>query len=101
MSVQIFCFFLYSLVLGGFNTAPRSATDEEKNYQDMICLERRGGRFSQGEKGPEPLSPGAFIRFILYSNADKAHQSLSGSKGQTIHNLWRTLRACSELGSVS
>ena len=37
---------------------------EEKDYQDMICLGRKGGRFSQGEKGPEPLSPGAFIRFI-------------------------------------
>ena len=43
---------------------PQSATDEEKDYQDMICLGRKGGRFSQGEKGPEPLSPGAFIRFI-------------------------------------
>ena len=43
---------------------PRSATDEEKDYQDMICLGRKGGHFSQGEKGPEPLSPGAFIRFI-------------------------------------
>ena len=51
-------------MLGGFNAAPRSATDEEKDYQDMICLGRKGGRFSQGEKGPEPLSPGAFIRFI-------------------------------------
>ena len=43
---------------------PGSAMDEEKDYQDMICLGRKGGRFSQGEKGPEPLSPGAFIRFI-------------------------------------
>ena len=49
---------------GGFKAAPRSATDEEKDYQDMICLGRKGGRFSQREKAPEPLSPGAFIRFI-------------------------------------
>ena len=53
---------------GGFNAAPPpatgSATDEEKHYQDMICLGRKGGHFSQGEKGPKPLSPGAFIRFI-------------------------------------
>ena len=51
-------------MLGGFNAAPWSAMDEEKDYQDMICLGRKGGRFSQGEKGPEPLSPGTFIRFI-------------------------------------
>ena len=49
---------------GGFKAALRSATDEEKDYQDMICLGRKGVRFSQREKGPEPLSPGAFIRFI-------------------------------------
>ena len=49
---------------GGFNAAPRSTMDEEKDYQDKICLGGKGGRFSQGEKGPEPLSPGAFIRFI-------------------------------------
>ena len=32
---------------GGFNAAPRSATDEEKDYQGMICLGRKGGCFSQ------------------------------------------------------
>ena len=53
------------------------------------------------EKGPEPFPPWAFIRFILYRNTGKAHQSLSGSKGQTIDNIYRTLRAYSELGSVS
>ena len=53
------------------------------------------------EKGPEPFPPWAFIRFILHRNTDKAHQSLSGSKGQTIHDLHRTLRAYSELWSVS
>ena len=42
---------------GGFNAAPWSAMDEEKDYQDMICLGRKGDRFSQGEKGPEPFSP--------------------------------------------
>ena len=48
----------------GALTQPPSAMDEEKDYQDMICLGRKGGRFSQGEKGPEPFPPGAFIRFI-------------------------------------
>ena len=37
---------------GGFNAAPWSAMDEEKDYQDMISLRRKGGHFSQGEKGP-------------------------------------------------
>ena len=49
---------------GALTQPPSSTTDEEKDYQDMICLGRKGGCFSQGEKGPEPLSPGAFIRFI-------------------------------------
>ena len=31
---------------------------------DLLGEERWPGCFSQGEKGPEPLSPGAFIRFI-------------------------------------
>ena len=33
------------------------------------------------EKGSEPFPPWAFIRFILHRNSDKAHLSLSGSKG--------------------
>ena len=53
------------------------------------------------EKGQEPFPPWAFIRFILHRNTGKAHQSLSGSKDQTIDNIQRTLRADSELGSVS
>ena len=53
------------------------------------------------EKGQEPFPPWAFIRFILHRNAGKAHQSLSGSKDQTIENIQRTLRAYSELRSVS
>ena len=53
------------------------------------------------EKGPEPFPQWAFIGFILQRNTDKAHQSLSGSKDQTIDNIQRTLRAYSELWSVS
>ena len=53
------------------------------------------------EKGQEPFPLWAFIRFILHRNTGKAHQSLSGSKGQTIDNIQRTLRAYSESGSVS
>ena len=53
------------------------------------------------EKGQEPFPPWAFIRFIFHRNRGKAHQSLSGSKGQTIDNIERTLRAYSELRSIS
>ena len=56
------------------------------------------------EKGQEPVPQWAFIGFNLHRNTGhihKAHQSLSGSKGQTIDNIQRTLRAYSELGSVS
>ena len=53
------------------------------------------------EKGQEPFPQQAFIGFILRRNTGKAHQSLSGSKDQTIDNTKRTLRAYSESGSVS
>ena len=53
------------------------------------------------EKGQEPSPLWAFIGFILHRNAGKAHQSLSGSKDQTIDNIQRTMRAYSESGSVS
>ena len=53
------------------------------------------------EKGQEPLPQWAFIRFILHRNTGTARQSLSGSKDQTIDSIQRTLRAYSELGSVS
>ena len=38
---------IYSIMSGGFNAASRSTTDEEKDYQDMICLGRKGRCFSQ------------------------------------------------------
>ena len=53
------------------------------------------------EKGQEPFPQWAFIGFNLHRNTGKAHQSLSGSKDQTIDNKQRTLRAYSESGSVS
>ena len=52
------------------------------------------------EKGQEPFPQWASMGFNLHRNTGKAHQSLSGSKGQTINNIQRTLRAYSELGSV-
>ena len=53
------------------------------------------------EKGQVPFPQWAFIGFNLHRNTAKAHQSLSRSKDQTIDNIQRTLRAYSELGSVS
>ena len=53
------------------------------------------------EKGQEPVPQWAFIGFNLHRNTGKAHQSLSGSKGLTIDNKQRTLRAYSESESDS
>ena len=53
------------------------------------------------EKGQEPFPHWAFIGFNFYRNTGKAHQSLSGSKDQTVDNKQRTLRAYAESGSVS
>ena len=56
------------------------------------------------EKSLKPFPQWAFIGFNLHRNTrhiHKAHQSLSGSKDQTIDNIQRTLRAYSESGSVS
>ena len=56
------------------------------------------------EKGQEHVPQSAFIGFNLHRNTGhigKAHQSLSGSKDQTIDNIQRTLRAYSESESVS
>ena len=89
------------ILSGGFNAALLSATDEEKDYQDMICLGRKGGRFSQGEKGLEPFSPGAFIRFIRIGIQIKPinHcQPVRVKQYKIYRELWR---AYSELQPIS
>ena len=53
------------------------------------------------EKDQEPFPQWAFIGYNLHRNTTKAHQSLSGSKDETIDNIQRILRAYSESGSVS
>ena len=53
------------------------------------------------KKDQEPFSQWAFIGFNLHRNTGKAHQSLSGSKNQTIDNIQRTMRAYLESGSDS
>ena len=53
------------------------------------------------EKDQEPFPQWAFIGFSLHRNTGKAHQSLSGSKDQTIYSIQRTMRAYSESRSTS
>ena len=56
---------------------------------------------SQRRRAKSLFLNGLLLGFILHRNTGKAHQSLSGSKDQTIDNKQRTLRAYSESGSVS
>ena len=51
------------------------------------------------KKDQEPFPQWAFIGFNLHRNTGKAHQSISGSNGQTIDNIQRTMRAYSETNS--
>ena len=62
---------------------PPAATDENKSTKTLSAW---GGEVADllKEKGQEPFPQWAFIRFILYKNTGEAHQSLSGSKDQTI-----------------
>ena len=57
--------------------------------------------FLSKKKVQEPFPQWAFTGFNLNRNTGEEHQSLSGSKDQTIDNKQRILRACSESGSVS
>ena len=74
--------------------------DENKSTKTVSSWGRKVVNLSK-EKGQEPFPQWAFTGFILHRNIGKAHQSLSGSKDQTIDNKQRILRACSESGSVS
>ena len=71
---------------GALSLSPTSTVDENKSTKTRSAWGGAVADLSK-EKGPEPFPPWDFIRFILHSNADKAHQSLSGSKGQTIDNI--------------
>ena len=85
---------------GALLQSPLSTMDENKSTKTWSAWEGEVADLSK-EKGQEPFPQWAFIRFILHRNTGKAHQSLSGSKGQTIDSIQRNLRAYSELGSVS
>ena len=71
---------------GALPLSPASATDENKSTKTRSAWGGEVAHLSKG-KGQEPFPLWAFTRFILHRNTDKAHQSLSSSKGQTIHNL--------------
>ena len=85
------------LVIGGQGTAAMVENKSPKTWSAW------GGKVADlsKEKGQEPVPQWAFIGFILHRNTGKVHQSLSGSKDQTIDNTQRTMRAYSESGSVS
>ena len=74
--------------------------DENKSTKTSSAWGEKVADLSK-EKGQEPFPQWAFIGFNLHRNTGKPHQSLSGSKAQTIDNIQRTLRAYSESGSVS
>ena len=79
---------------------PPATTDENKSTKTRSAWGGKVAHISK-EKGLEPFLHWAFTGLILHRNTGKAHQSLSGSKDQTIDNKQRTLRAYSESGSVS
>ena len=88
-------------ILWGALTAepPPSVMDENKSTKTWSAWGGEVANLSK-QKGQEPFPQWAFIGFNLHRNTGKAHQSLSGSKDQTIDNK-RTLGAYSESGSVS
>ena len=86
--------------VGSARRAPLAAMNKNKPTKTGSAW---GGKMADlsKEKGQEPFPQWAFIGFNLHRNTGKAHQSLSGSKDQTIDNIQRTLRAYCESGSVS
>ena len=87
------------LYLQGPPTTP-AATDENKSTKTWSAWGGKVAHLSK-EKDQDPFPQWAFIGFNLHRNTGKAHESLSGSKDQTIDNKQTTLRAYSESGSVS
>ena len=80
--------------------APRSTENENKSTKTGSAWGGKVAHLSK-EKGQELFPQWAFIGFNLHRNTGKAHQSLSGSKDQTIDTIQRTLRSYSESESVS
>ena len=79
---------------GALPTAPHphplATTDENKSTKTWSAWGGKVADLSK-EKGQEPFPQWAFTGFSLHRNTSKAHQSLSGSKDQTIDTnkeLW-------------
>ena len=68
---------------GSARRAPLAATDENKSTKTRSAWGEKVAYLSK-EKNQEPFPQWAFIGFNLHRNTGKAHQSLSGSKDQTI-----------------
>ena len=85
-----YSWFLLLYCGGAPPTGPLPAsTDENKSTKTWPAWGGKVADLSK-EKGQEPFPQWAFIGFNLHRNIGKAHQSLSGSKDQTIDNkeLW-------------
>ena len=75
---------------GALLQIPLSTMDENKSTKTSSSWGGEVDNLSK-EKGQEPFPQWAFIGFILHRNTGKAHQSLSGSKGQTTWGLFEGL----------
>ena len=79
-----------------------AVAETETNSHGLPSPVEEKGWQGHSLKGRAPtLALTGFYWLNLHRNTGKAHQSLSGSKDQTIDNIQRTLRAYSESGSVS
>ena len=72
-----------------------STVDGNKSTKTWSAWEGKVADLSK-EMGQQPVPQWAFIGSSLHGNTGKAHQSLSGSKDQTIDHIQRTMSAYSE-----
>ena len=84
----------------GGTLSSRAPLNENKSTKTWSVWGGKVANLSQ-EKGPQPVPQRASTGSSLHRNTGKAHQSLSGSNNQTIHNIQRTTRAHSEPRSDS
>ena len=102
MSIDTWYLHMHNCVWGGVR--PQSPThalpstpEESKSTKTWSAW---GGKVAYlSEKDQKPFPQWAFIGFILHSNTGEAHQSLSGSKDQTVDNkeLWELIPSWAQL----
>ena len=96
------CKHYYSTKLWGSFACRASCLQRMKislSRHDLLGDER--WLISQRRRARSLFLNGLFIGFNLHRNTGKAHQSLSGSKDQTIDNKQRTLKAYAKSGPDS